>query len=106
RGPNPPKVAIVLEKLGLPYKCEYMERNDLTKEPFLSINPNGRIPAIVDPNTGVTIWESGAIIDYLIEQYDKDSKLYYASDKNWQSASWKYFQVSGQGPYFGQVAWF
>lgn len=57
RGPNPPKVAIILEELGLPYKCEYLERGELKQEPFLSVNPNGRIPAIEDPNTGVTIWE-------------------------------------------------
>ena len=56
-GPNPWKVAILLEELGLPYETVYLQFPDLKKEPFESKNPNGRVPAIEDPNTGVTMFE-------------------------------------------------
>lgn len=80
---------------------------DLKKEPYESINPNGRVPAIEDPNTGVTIFESGAIVEYLIENYDKNNILNYTtSPEKYQLKSWLHFQMSGQGPYFGQFAWF
>jgi glutathione S-transferase len=52
---------------------------DLKKAPFEKINPNGRVPAIEDPNTGITLWESGAIIEYLQEIYDKNNTLNYKS---------------------------
>lgn len=57
KGPNPWKVIIILEELGLPCEIEYMEFGDLKKEPYLSINPNGRTPSMEDPNTGITLWE-------------------------------------------------
>ncbi len=56
-GPNPLKVHIVLEELDIPFDYKIISFSDMKKEPFLSINPNGRVPAIEDPNTGVTIWE-------------------------------------------------
>ena len=56
-GPNPWKVAILFEELGLPYNTVYLQFSDLKKEPFESKNPNGRVPAIEDPNTGVTMFE-------------------------------------------------
>ena len=103
-GPNPWKVAIILEELGLPYKSTFPA---VKEEPYLSINPNGRVPAIEDPNTGITLWESAAIIQYLIETYDKEGKISYskAPEKFYQN-QWLAFQISGQGPYFGQAAWF
>jgi len=105
--PNPVKVQIVLEELGLPYVCKSVEITDMKKEPYLSVNPNGRVPAIEDANTGVTMFESGAIIQYLVDKYDDDKKLDYM---NWpqksQVMSWLHFQMSGQGPMFGQRAWF
>ncbi|KXT04583.1 hypothetical protein AC578_8741 [Pseudocercospora eumusae] len=107
QGPNPWKVAIILEELGVPYETEYMDFGDLKKEPFLSKNPNGRTPALEDPNTGVTTWESGAIIDYLLDVYDKQHKLSYTeSPQKYEQICWRDFQMSGQGPYFGQKAWF
>ncbi|KAI0550105.1 glutathione S-transferase [Xylaria curta] len=106
--PNPFKVAFVLEELGLPWKFESIPMPDLKKEPYINLNPNGRVPTLVDPNKdGMTVWESGAIVDYLIEEYDKDAKLHYTTLKEKSAArSWQYFQVSGQGPYFGQLGWF
>lgn len=79
----------------------------LKQEPFVKINPNGRVPAIEDPNTGITLWESGAIIEYLIETYDKDHKISSASSpEKFLEKQFLHFQVSGQGPYYGQWAWF
>ncbi|MCJ1249869.1 glutathione S- transferase, nitrogen catabolite repression regulator [Trapelia coarctata] len=106
-GPNPWKVAILLEELGLPYETKFMEFPDLKKEPYISLNPNGRVPSIEDPNTGLALAESGAILQYLIDTYDTSSKLHYTtSPEKYQTLQWLHFQMSGQGPYFGQKAWF
>lgn len=65
------------------------------------------VPAIEDPTTGVTLWESGAIIEYLIDQYDTSNKLSFkSSPEKYQTLQWLHFQMSGQGPYFGQGAWY
>ncbi len=48
---------IVMEQLGIPYEIEFLDMGNLKKEPFVSVNPNGRVPAIEDPNTGVVVWE-------------------------------------------------
>ncbi|KAK3171625.1 hypothetical protein OEA41_003709 [Lepraria neglecta] len=107
QGPNPPKVAIVLEELGVPYETQLMDFPDMKQEPFTSINPNGRVPAIEDPNTGITLWESSAIVDYLLGTYDKSNSLQYTSGpEKFLQKSWMAFQISGQGPYYGQRAWF
>ncbi|KAK0302485.1 hypothetical protein LTR91_022635 [Friedmanniomyces endolithicus] len=106
-GPNPPKVAIIVEELGIPYESTYPGPSAIKQEPYISLNPNGRLPAIEDPNTGLVLWESGAIVQYLVEQYDKDAKLRYTTfAEKWQQEAWKIFQVSGQGPYFWQLMWF
>jgi glutathione S-transferase len=84
-----------------------MDLADLKKPPFEKINPNGRVPAIHDPNTGITLWESGAIIEYLADTYDKEHKLSYSTfPEKYYVKQWISFQISGQGPYFGQAAWF
>ena len=63
--------------------------------------------AIKDPNTGITLWESGAIVSYLIDTYDKEHKLAYTTTpEKYLLEQWSYFQASGQGPYFGQCAWY
>ncbi|KAF1964990.1 glutathione S-transferase [Bimuria novae-zelandiae CBS 107.79] len=77
-GPNSWKPILVLAELGLPYELQVV--SDVKQKPFTDINPNGRVPAIEDPNTDLVLWESGAIIQYIIEH--------------------------GQGPYFVQAAWF
>lgn len=80
---------------------------DLKKPPFEKINVNGRVPAIEDPNTNITLWESGAIIEYLQETYDKSNTFTYTSSpEKYLVKQWLHFQMSGQGPYFGQGAWF
>ncbi|KAH8776659.1 glutathione S-transferase [Diaporthe sp. PMI_573] len=104
-GPNPWKVVIVLEELGVPYECRLVA--DVKGEAYTKINPNGRTPAIEDPNTGITLWESGAILEYLVDTYDKDHKISYASfPEKYHTKQYLHFQMSGQGPYFGQTTWF
>lgn len=62
--------------------------------------------AITDPNTNITIWETGAIISYLVETYDKEEKITYTSSpEKFHLQQWSFYQASGQGPYFGQAAW-
>jgi len=80
---------------------------DMKKPPYEAINVNGRVPAIVDPNTDLTLWESGAIIEYLVDKYDTSHKLSYTTFREiYLTKQWLYFQASGQGPYYGQAAWF
>lgn len=104
-GPNPPKVIMILEALGLPYEIEAVAITDIKKPEYLAVNPNGRLPAIYDPNTDLTLWESGAIVEYLVETYDKDNKISFpkGSNDSYLTKQWLYFQTTGQGPYFGQA---
>ncbi|KAF5879005.1 putative glutathione-s-transferase gst protein [Botrytis fragariae] len=107
KGPNPWKVATILEELGLPYETEFVNPAELHTPVYEKINPNGRVPAIHDPNTDITLWESGAIINYLMATYDKDNKLQPTGIKEkFEAQQWLFFQVSGQGPYFGQYTLF
>ncbi|EXJ92618.1 hypothetical protein A1O3_01170 [Capronia epimyces CBS 606.96] len=105
---NPAKVALILEELDLPYEVIPVPFTDVKKPAYVAINPNGRLPSIHDPNTDLTLWESGAIIEYLVETYDKDHRLSFApgTPESWHAKQWLYFQTSGQGPYFGQAGWF
>ncbi|KXH51339.1 URE2 protein [Colletotrichum nymphaeae SA-01] len=105
--PNPSKVVMILEELKVPYEHIIIDLAVVKEEPYLSINPNGRLPAIKDPNTGITLWESGAIVEYLVETYDDAGALSLASrEDKFLLKQWLHFQVSGQGPYFGQLGWF
>ena len=107
-GPNPPKVALILNELNLPYEIEPVDFKDVKQPAYLAINPNGRLPSIHDPNTNLTLWESGAIVEYLIERYDTAHKLSFPAGSNeaQHARQWLYFQVSGQGPYYGHVPFF
>ncbi|RHZ48642.1 glutathione S-transferase family protein [Aspergillus thermomutatus] len=108
--PNGIKISIALEELGLPYKVEKIEISKNTqKEPwFLEINPNGRIPALTDTFTDgqkIRLFESGSILTYLAEQYDKDHKISYprGTREYYETISWLYFQNAGVGPMQGQA---
>lgn len=108
--PNGIKISIALEELGLPYKVEHVDISKGTqKEPwFLEINPNGRIPAITDTfrdGKQIRLFESGSILQYLVEQYDKDHKISYpyGSREQYEVTSWVYFQNSNLGPIQGQA---
>ncbi|KZT58757.1 glutathione S-transferase [Calocera cornea HHB12733] len=109
-GPNGWKVAFLLSELGFTYESIYLDFNKQEqKSPeFLKLNPNGRIPAIIDHlNNDFVLWESNAILLYLVERYDKEHKFSAVTDaeKAFQN-QWLFFQASGQGPYFGQYFWF
>ena len=69
----------LFEELGLNYEIKSFRFDDVNEPPFIDINPNGRVPAIEDPNTGLTLWESGAIYQHLIEVYDTEKRLTYES---------------------------
>lgn len=93
--PNGIKASILLEALGLEYKVHPIKLSaDEQKEPwFLEINPNGRIPALSDIFTDgekIHIWESGAILEYLVDRYDPDHKVSYpkGSREHWYTVSW------------------
>jgi len=107
--PNGVKIPIALEELGLAYKVVAVDLAANTqKEPwFLAINPNGRIPAITDATGGRErhVFESGAILQYLVDTYDVERKLSYphGSDEYWEVLQWVFFQNAGVGPMQGQA---
>ncbi|KAL2211851.1 glutathione S-transferase [Sarocladium strictum] len=108
--PNGIKASIALEELGLEYKVYPIRMSDNEqKEPwFLEINPNGRIPAITDKFTDgetIRVFESGAILEYLVDRYDKDHKISYphGSREHWEVTSWLMWQMGGLGPMQGQA---
>ncbi|OJJ45985.1 hypothetical protein ASPZODRAFT_152237 [Penicilliopsis zonata CBS 506.65] len=107
-GPNPPRVAIILRELGLPYEIQPLPLSEVKTPAYVAINPNGRLPAIHDPNTNLTLWESGAIVEYLVERYDTAHKISFAPGSNEAQLArqWLFFQATGQGPYYGQAVWF
>jgi glutathione S-transferase len=107
-GLNPLKVCIISEELGLPYEVIHIPLSDVRKPEYVAINPNGRLPAIHDPNTDITLWESGAILEYLIELYDTNNRLSFVpgTPESYHAKQWLYFQATGQGPYYGQAARF
>ena len=101
--PNGHKISCTLEALEIPYKTHainLMEGEQLTKN-FLQISPNGRIPAIVDSENNLSIFESGAILIYLA---DKKGQLIPTSTKERSNViQWLMFQMSGIGPMMGQA---
>ena len=108
--PNGVKVSITLEEIGLPYEVHLVDFNkdDQKTAEFLSLNPNGKIPAIIDPNgpggKPLGLFESGAILQYLAEKTGKLLPLDAA--RRWQTIQWVHFQMGGIGPMFGQVGFF
>src|SRR5882757_8941463 len=108
--PNGVKVSIMLEEIGLPYEVHLVDFNkDDQKTPeFLSLNPNGKIPAILDPDgpggEPLALFESGAILVYLAE---KTGKLIPADPAGrYETLQWVMFQMGNVGPMFGQVGFF
>ncbi|KOS17347.1 Disulfide-bond oxidoreductase YfcG [Escovopsis weberi] len=132
--PNGIKISILLEELGLEYKVSPpavlplrqdhrqgerrgadqqqthaidITTNEQKKDWFLAINPNGRIPALTDTwhdGSEVAIFESGAIMEYLVDRYDTEHRVSYPRDtkEHWQVSSWVMWQMGGLGPMQGQ----
>jgi len=109
--PNGVKVSIALEEIGdLPYEAHAVNimKNESWTPEFLSLDPNGKIPAILDPNgpggKPLGLFESGAILIYLAEKtgklMSKDAAMRY------ETIQWVFFQMAGVGPIFGQVGFF
>ena len=107
--PNGVKISIALEEMGLPYEVHTVSiRGDQHTPEFLSLNPNNKIPAIIDPQGPggqlITLWESGAILLYLA---DKTGTLIPADTPGRaQTLQWLMFQMGGLGPMFGQYGYF
>jgi GSH-dependent disulfide-bond oxidoreductase len=108
--PNGVKVSIALEETGLPYEPHRVsfDTNDQLSPEFLSLNPNNKIPAILDPDgpggKPLALWESGAILVYLA---GKTGQLMPADTAaRYETLQWLMFQVGGVGPMFGQLGFF
>ncbi|MDR3100391.1 MAG: glutathione S-transferase, partial [Paraburkholderia sp.] len=108
--PNGVKVSIMLEETGLPYEPHLVrfDTNDQMSPEFLSLNPNNKIPAIIDPNgpgnAPLPLFESGAILIYLA---DKSGQfLAREGRERYEAIQWLMFQMGGIGPMFGQVGFF
>ncbi|MDD2925426.1 glutathione S-transferase N-terminal domain-containing protein [Rhodoferax sp.] len=108
--PNGVKVSIMLEETGLPYEAHAVsfETNDQFSPEFLSLNPNNKIPAILDPNgpggQPLALFESGAILLYLAEKTGQF--LPPDAAQRYETLQWLMFQMGGIGPMFGQVGFF
>ncbi len=108
--PNGVKVSIMLEETGLPYEPHLVsfETNDQMSPAFLSLNPNNKIPAILDPNgpdgKPIALFESGAILIYLAEKTGKFMPQDAAG--RYETMQWIMFQMGGIGPMFGQLGFF
>jgi GST-like protein len=108
--PNGVKASIMLEETGLPYEPHLVDigKNETWTPEFLSLNPNGKIPAIVDPDgpggEPFGLFESGAILLYLA---DKTGQLIPSGPAlRWETIQWVFFQMAAVGPMFGQVGFF
>lgn len=108
--PNGVKASIMLEETGLPYEAHLVDfaTNDQMSPAFLSLNPNNKIPAILDPNgpggKPLALFESGAILIYLAEK----AGLFLPADAaaRYETIQWLMFQMGGIGPMFGQLGFF
>jgi GSH-dependent disulfide-bond oxidoreductase len=108
--PNGKKVSIMLEEIGIPYEVHAINigQGDQFKPEYLAINPNNKIPSIIDPDgpggKPFTLFESGAILMYLAE---KCGKLWPADlRQRYTVIQWLMFQMGGVGPMFGQANYF
>ena len=101
--PNGRKISIMLEEVALPYQVIPIDisKGDQFKPAFLAINPNNKIPAIVDDDNGQAFFESGAILLYLAEKTGK--LLPKNTNDKWQVMQWLMWQMAGQGPMLGQA---
>lgn len=108
--PNGVKVSIMLEEIGLPYEPHLIDigANETWTPEYLSLNPNGKIPAIIDPDgpggRPFALFESGAILLYLAEKTDQ--LLTSDPARRHETVQWLFFQMGAVGPMFGQLGYF
>jgi len=108
--PNGVKVSIMLEETGLPYEPHLVsfESNDQMTPEFLSLNPNNKIPAIIDPDgpggKPLPLWETGAILIYLAEKTGRF--MPHDAARRYETIQWVMWQMGGVGPMFGQLGFF
>jgi GST-like protein len=105
--PNGVKPIILLEELGVPHRLIPIDigKGAQKEESYLRINPNGKIPAMVDPEGGpITVFESGALLIYLAEKHGKF--LATSGQPRAAALEWLFFQVGGVGPMMGQLGHF
>ena len=105
--PNPMKVALCLEEAGLPYELKPVDtrKGEQHRPEFLALNPNGKVPVIVDQETGATVFDSNAILLYLAEktgQFLPENTLAARGEL----LSWLMFVATGVGPFSGQAVHF
>ena len=108
--PNGVKISIALEEIGMAYEAHFVDfgKDDQLTPEYLSLNPNNKIPAIIDPNgpggEPLALFESGAILIYLAE---KSGQLLPSDPaRRYESIQWLMFQMGGLGPMFGQLGFF
>ena len=105
--PNGVKASAMLEETGLDYEPHLIRLNETTTPEFLSLNPNNKIPAILDPNgpdgVPMQLWESGAILIYLAE---RTGQFLPTGAARHETIQWVMFQMGGLGPMFGQLGFF
>ncbi|WP_396595107.1 glutathione binding-like protein [Brevundimonas sp. R86498] len=108
--PNGVKASIMLEEIGLPYEVHLVDimQNETWTPDYLSLNPNGKIPAILDPDgpggQPLALWESGAILIYLA---DKTGRLLPTDPgARYETIQWVFWQMAAVGPMFGQLGFF
>ncbi len=113
--PNGVKVSILLEETALPYEPHRVDfqSNDQLSPEFLSLNPNNKIPAILDPHgpggKPLALFESGAILIYLSDRCAREGREAFVPDDaaaRYETIQWLMFQTGGVGPMFGQVGFF
>lgn len=100
--PNGFKITVALEELGLPYLLRHVriEKGEQRQPEFLQLNPHGRIPVLVDEDTGVVVFESAAILLYLAEKTQR--LLPTDPQQRWAAITWLMFHASSTGPILGQ----
>ena len=101
--PNGRKISIALEEFAAAYEVHplNLQNNEQFAERFLAISPNNKIPAIVDHDNGQSLMESGAILLYLADKFDR----FWGADR-WQTTQWLMLQMASVGPMLGQVHYF
>lgn len=106
--PNGFKLLIALEELGLPYRAHWIDisKGDQDKPEYRKVNPNGKIPAIVDGETTIDVFESGAVLIYLAEKAGNTTVLPASGQARYDVLSWMFWNIGGPGPMMGQLGFF